>query len=589
MAFGGYRTLIDLIADGMAVNAATANRPLVELQGNVDYVKDLLESALLGSTVFARNRTVAEETMPGQAVYYNAASQRFEPALAAVVADTEGRLVTSPSSYVWGLIYRKWSATRADVLLQGLAAFDLSAALESGQVLSPGLYYLSAQSAGRLTRNPPALRVPVALVAGQTASSGAGYWEVYVRPDLRDALESHHHYRFELRCILATTGSEEGWLPATHAIFGGKAPAGAVYGYNVGATRWAHLWPPLPPESAYLEWNRGETASVLGTGVPSGNAPGDLVRFDAYGIWWMSDCVEMRPFAPAASLSLSLSAGACPHVLQMKMVLYFSRPSFWSNYESVRSLHATPGLFVRCYGTEDAASTGHLQVGIDLASLVGANDQAGSLAFKSVSGNRLHLGRVVEGIRAGSSNVQLTSDLGSVGANGIAQGVVTISVDTGVEGAELPVQTVRLDGVTEEYHQGVIALGFPAGIACEVRSRLRVPAKAPLPVGTRLKLRFRLLGRAAGTLNTGALTLSVRRIAQPTSLGVPVLLPIGDTSVALPLNVTYTASDQYCDVESDPFDIAAGDVVLFTLARPGMDVYGADLLLLQEYGILVAS
>jgi hypothetical protein len=153
------------------------------------------------------------------------------------------------------------------------------------------------------------------------------------------------------------------------------------------------------------------------------------------------------------------------------MTLYFSRPTFWSADTAVLSLHVANGtpLDVYCQSDMLDATTGHLEIDLDVEALVATDDDtAGATVLKGVYGKTLTRGPVVEGIKAGSANVSLTSDLGALPESGVAQGIVTISVDSSVSGAELAVQTVRVDGVTDELYEDVIALAFPC------RPRLRV-------------------------------------------------------------------------------------------------------------------
>jgi len=575
-----YHTLIRMIADGMAVNAAAANAPLAQLQGNIDYLKELLEAALTGSTVFARDRTVDADVRVGQAVYYNGTTQQFEKAQAGVTTDSQGELVTTSATHVWGLVYRKLNATKADVLLHGLAELSLADAVDGD--VEAGLYYLSLSAPGMLTRQQQPVPVPVCLVAGPGET--AGTYEVYVNSDFRDALDAHRHYRVELVCQQAADESEEGWLAADHAAFADNAPVGAVYGYNLAASSLAGLWPPIPVSNAYLEWHRGEDKWLMGMGVPAGSDPGNLVVFDTNGIWWLSDCDGDVPWVAEDSLS---GAVGCPRQPYMRMILWFTRPVFWTSNTAVLSMRARAGsgLVITCAGTDDEAATGHLEIDLDLDLLSDETDQAGHLVFKSLADNQFQRGPVVEGIKAGTSNVALATPLG-IPDDGVYQGVVTISVDSELGGTEFPVRTIRLDGVTEEFHEEVIALGFPAAISSEFRGQVCVPAKTALPAGTQMKLRFRLLGRAAGAIPGDLFTLTYRRIPKPSAMLTAASLPLVDTAITLDTGITLTAADQYFDVESGAFDVLAGDIVLFTLARGATDGYAAEVHVLQEHGVL---
>ncbi len=73
---GAYQSLIRLIQDGDDVDAETIDRVLAAITGNVDYVKQLLEQALLGQALFARCQTIEVDLQVGMAVYWNASNQR---------------------------------------------------------------------------------------------------------------------------------------------------------------------------------------------------------------------------------------------------------------------------------------------------------------------------------------------------------------------------------------------------------------------------------------------------------------------------------------------------------------------------------
>ena len=92
-----------------------------------------------------------------------------------------------------------------------------------------------------------------------------------VQPVQRDFLEDHIHYKVRLYAQPAGTNWSSspasrrrhpppvdtpdptlpGWLPADHAIFNGRAPTGAVFGYNLAThPQLARIFPPIPPIGA---------------------------------------------------------------------------------------------------------------------------------------------------------------------------------------------------------------------------------------------------------------------------------------------------------------------------------------------------
>lgn len=605
----GFIEVLKLVRDGELVRAAITNRATSQNDQNIRYLRELFEAAMLGETVFARDRTIEKDAKEGMAVFYDSVSQRFERAQGAVVVNDNGYLETSASTQVWGIIYRKLNETKADILLHGTADVDLSEAIDGTP--EPGkVYFLSNVAKGKLDLQRPPVGVTV-LQVGQANANGTH--NVYVNTKFHDLLESHRHYKFSLvpepagtttpptpgerHVITAADDAVEGWLPADHATFGGKAPPGAAFGYNIAVSKLYHLWPPLPVEGAYLEWNKGEDKDLLGMGVPLGADQLCVINRD--GIWWMSDCYGDVPWPTAytgtESVSDSESVIECPRLLFPQLTLWFTKPIFQTTGSCVLSLTAATnsGLSLVCVDTGEPASTGHLLIDLDLSLIVASDTEPGHLAFKTLdSQGRIRRGPVVESIKAGSGNVTLSSNVDPVA--GKYYGNVVITVDLELEGKEIAVDTVRLDGAEEEFYEDTIALGFRNGVRSSFRGRINVPVGLSLPTGTKLKLRFWLLNRSTLDVPASLFSLSYRRVPAPSALVTPTSLPTSAAEVVLTALPTATVgvsstANQYFTVESDSFDILAGDTILFTLTRAGdTDGYSGNLHLLRQRGIYVA-
>ena len=254
---------IKYIQEGEPVSPGTPNRPLRQLDQNINYLWSLIEAANLGSTVYAREQTVENEAELGMPVYWNSANSRFERGLAGTESDLNtGYIQTSASSQIWGIVAEKHEANLADILLFGYAKVDISAATGDSGTVPAGLYYLSGRTQGGLATQKPPISIPV------LRADGAG--SVFVNPTFMDALQNHQHYKFDLTMLPAgdttppATGAVHtitspdstlsGWLPADDAVFEGNAPAGAKFGYNLSADfALDNAWPPLPLESASIE------------------------------------------------------------------------------------------------------------------------------------------------------------------------------------------------------------------------------------------------------------------------------------------------------------------------------------------------
>lgn len=325
--------------DGEPVDARTSGRAGRALEQRTAYLKARLEALEGGQAVVLWEQTVAEDVRVGMPVYFDPANARFDKALAAVDTDAAGVLAGAATADVVGVVSYKHNATLADVVVAGRAVIDLTES--AGAAAAGGRYFLSGREAGKLTLQRPGVSVPVLVAAGADDV-------VYVNPQLRDLADSHLHFKIDLytqpagelsppeaggrHTIADPDPNDPGWLPAGHEAFGGAAPAGAKFGYNLAQhPELERLWPPLPAEAAALVLFRAEDG---GYGVELPLGPGGVAVVDEAGLWWMSDCNGDVPWAAdlntAPSLSSSLvssSVGAddCPRRPARRLVLTFAK------------------------------------------------------------------------------------------------------------------------------------------------------------------------------------------------------------------------------------------------------------------------
>jgi hypothetical protein len=417
------------------------------------------------------------------------------------------------------------------------------------------------------------------------------------------------HYKFDLVCAPAGTYTEPaagnrhvitladstlpGWLPAGDPIFNGRAPLGAMFGYNLSAhTALKNVWPPIPVTEAYLEWDRGNATGS--NGINLGAAEACII--DRNGIWWMSNCYNDVPWptaynSPGFSLSLSDPPDAeCPRRQQMSMRVWFTKPSFATDATVVTSLTALdPRLIVTCVdGTP--ASVGALNIDLDL-NFVSTAGNTGYQVLKEIEGNSFKQGPVCEGLYTSSSAVTLASPSrrrlisGNNSSPWLYQGPVEISV-VPTESREIEVQLIRLDGVEEQFYEDVTYLGFPASTATSIRCKLHVPSSTGFasPV---ISLKLRILGRSAGTLP--ALTVTARRLPKP-SAGSSLALPLtaSEFAVTIVTTATLSSSNRYIEVASTAFAVVNGYTLLFTVQR-NSDAYAGEVGILQMTGILTTA
>lgn len=601
-----FENFLRLIAEAAPVRAGEVNRPLRQLDQNAKHIWDAFQAAATGSTVYSRRVTVEAEAKVGMAVYMDATAQSFKRGLAfAEVDNTTGVVSTSPSSQIWGVVAVKHNATLADILLFGIADIDISQATTDGAPAA-GVYYLSGASPGKLLRQKP----PVSVAVLRRTTDG----KVFVQPQFVDHLDRHSHYQYKLVCEPAGTHSQPtedglhvitdansllpGWLPADHIAFDGKAPPGAVFGYNLSAhPSLQNAWPPVPLSNAELLWNKALSIDVGFTGVPIGTD--GLAVLDQNGIWWMSNCFGDVPwpldFDSTNSLSYSDSIGAeCPRQNTMAMTLYFTRVNFSTDSTVVLSLRSSDArLRIRCYGDPNkASSTGHLDLSLDLNFAVN-NDKTGYLALKNFDPDTgaFDRGPVTEGVFALSDNVNISGTVSGLRtiasiSRTVYQGLIGISVDPS-DTKELDVQLVRLDGVEEARYNDppIMYLEFPADDETEFRGKIHVPADLSI-VSPELRLRFWILGRAAGTLPQ--LEFSYVLLDMPTSVltAAEDLDDFSETSLTCVTVATLTNSNQYVIAESDTIEVVPGQTLYFTVRRLAADGYVSDVGVLRQSGVI---
>ena len=600
---------IKFIKEGEPVSPGTPNRPLQQLDQNIQYLWELITAAELGSTVYARQQTVVSTIEAGQPVYLNATTQRFEPAYAATETDdVTGYLTVSDQSQVWGIVAEKHNATLADILLFGYVTVDISAAIATSELngdgsVPAGTWYLSGSGVGQLTKQQPPVSVPVL----KTDTAGG----VFVNPKFVDFLENHRHYVFDLEMtpagevtppavggthtITNADSLQIGWLPAGDAIFEGNAPAVAKFGYNLSQNPdLNNIYPPIPLQSASMQMQRPSIwDSALERKWYGQQLMDDLVIIDRNGIWWMSDCYDEVPWATDldTSSSASMSVGDCdPEGKEYVLKLYYTRVNFATDNTIVRSLKSVDDrLVITCAGKDSAASTGDLEIDLDLTLMIGDQDLPGYIVFKSFNAttNTFQLGPVTEGVYATSSNVLLTSPLQTI-VNGETRyhGPVGLGVVSQAS-QELSSQLVRLDGVTEENYP-VLYLGMPNDDTTSYIVKFEVPSDAP--ANSEFSFRPRIIGRAAGTLPQ--LTVSYYKATRPVAgLTTPILVTQTYVSMTIVTIATLAAANEAVEATSTAIAVDPGDIVYVKVERTPEDVsdtYSGELGIMQQVGVLTS-
>ena len=590
-----YNPSIRAVQSGDLVSPGSVNTSVDSLLQNTDYLREWLRLASIGEALFAHEQPVDVSLLVGNPVYWNAASSKFMPAAADTTIDSlTGEYRLAITSQYWGVVAVKQHADQANILLVGRCELDLTNAVVSGESPEPGTYYLSS-TPGRLTRFPQGLSIPVLEYDGASA--------VFMRAS-ESRVDGHRHFAVELTCLPAGEHTPPifagphvidnpdsdlpGWLPADHEVFAGRAPAGAVFGYNISADyRLSKLWPPLPVANSYLDWDRGTTSVEGFEGVPTGTYGKAIL--DNNGIWWLTDSNDSVPWPTnydSDNPPDGPQAGSDPPPNPMRMIAWFTKLNIGSGVKLVTSLMSNdPRISIRCLGTGLPGTTGDLELLLDMGWSISTDSEQGSLVFKTMEDGHIRRGRVVEGIWSRNENVQLSGDShGMLTPQGpdVYQGMVEINVQP-TELRELSAQLVYLNGVSEESYPAPY-LQFNPQFASSLTCRHDVPDDSP--VSGILQIRLRLLGRSAGTLP--ALTMTYRRLSRPADgLQLPASVPMEDTAVAIDTEATLSSADTMVEAISDSIAVSRGDIVLVTISRdPEQDGGYSQVGIVQQLGIL---
>lgn len=623
---GNWLHNIKHVTPGEPVAAGIVSRPDRTLEDRTDYLKDRLDAAALGQVLIDSNAPICSEVLPGQPVYWNWVTHKYEKALAAVETDTESTaLVMLPSSDCIGICLTKRASGSGDIVLRGIVNIPEITNAIDGPV-EPGRYYLSAEEPGKLVKQRPAITISVCHVQGPKDSCST-VPRVVVMPQIRDLVDEHTHYRFELFTVQAADADEPGWLPANDPVFEGRAPNGAVFGYNLSQHQTlSNVWPPIPLQSVAMLWDKGVN-SIGATEIPLGS--NGLAVCDTNGIWWMSDCEDDVPWVTTTSTSNLVTEpdpppeGECPGADEMRMSVVYLRMLVGNDRRIVSSLvkevdEATntattptpasasvtsPISITNCVGSP--ASTGDLQLNLDLQ--VAAAEALGGQALKGVvNRHQLTRGWITEGVFTLSNQISLTGsrgeprtltaaekdlfDLTTTDPITLHQGLVKIDYTDQLVEREISPQIIRLGDTVERLYMDIPYLGFPGGQASLLRLRFNVPG-SNLGDNLKMKIRVQLFGRD-GTQSQQkvlpSLYMTRRILAKPPASAVNGLQLLTNDD---PLDFDSSASlfiDRAIERDSAEFSVSEGDTVLVTIGRVEDNVYG-EIGVLRVTGIVYSA
>ena len=638
---GNWLHNIKHVNPGEPVQAGIVSRPDRTLEERTDYLKDRLDASALGQVLVDSGATICSDVLPGQPVYWNWVEHRYEKALAAVAADNETQtLVVQPSSDCVGICVAKRSETLGDIVLRGIVNIPELQNAIAGPI-TPGRYYLSATDPGKLVKQKPAVTVSVCHVQGPKDTC-SDVPRVVVMPHIRDFIDEHTHYRFDLIAqpagtistannqlvITAPNAELPGWLPASHSVFNGKAPNGALFGYNLSQhSALANVWPPLPIQSVAMLWDKGAD-HVGATEIPLGR--NGLAVCDTNGIWWMSNCVGDVPWPEIVFTEEDPPpVGECPRnetlrvsVVYLRMLVGNDRKLVTSIVKDVAAADAAATTTTPVAATVNSpiavtncadllASTGDLQLNLDLQ--IAAAEALGGQAVKGVvNRHQLTRGWVAEGVFTTSNQISITGSRGTprnlttgekqqfnlttTSPIALQQGILKIEYTDQLVEREISPQIIRLSDTVERLYMDIPYLGFPGSQAALLRLRFNVPGNN-LGDNLRMKIRVQLFGRD-GTQSLRKVMPSLymtRRILKSPLLTATDGLNLPTTDTLLNFNSSANLFiDRAITRDSDPFGddendrVEEGDTVLVTLGRTEDNVYG-EIGVLRITGIVYSA
>lgn len=593
MSVGSWNAVRKII-DGMKVDAANTNPPLNDLEQRDEFLLMLINALHLGECVYSWSEPIQTGMQVGTVVYYDADTKVFRPAIKALTSD--GKL--APSSFAVGVLVAVKNANVGDLVLYGKVKLDVVSMIEAAD--QSGVRYVSSATPGMASTTAGSFQLPI------------GYWRadekvLLFHPASAGVDNGHSHHKFELVAQAAGTVSENylqphvitaadparaGWLPASHAVFGGLAPAGAKFGYNMAKhPELLAAYPPIPIESAYV--------MLYLNGCGTSRAPGDIVQVTPTGIWWMRDDWGWAPWAMDASsvfveeppeisdpdipwnpppVDLQYGHGymgvrnPCP----VRIFLWYDGPAHGTEGGVTTSLKAkegTPYIITDCEGKP--ASTGDLVLDFDL-DLVAEEGEITGQAVGGVRDNRLIINPSVASVISESAALTITSE--HTNPDGSHSGSLKINFKDPGQSVELDTALFALEHAEQGSYQNLFFLTLPANIASGVRGRMDLPYRN-VSADMRIKLEMTVFASAAGT--PPALNLSYRRMRRPAD-GASLVAPNSSAELSLPALAlssgigSLSRPNSYFVAASEAFSASAGDVVYFFIRR-AVDSYAGNI------------
>jgi hypothetical protein len=602
---------VRLIQSGEPVTPEVANRPIQDLMQHLSLLTNKVEAITDTANNTLYDCPLDEDVCVGAPVYLNTAKGTFSRARVSTSVEAN-RIVPDDCCYVLGIVAKKTSKLVGNICLNGVVDIDFGEggnqdAYEDYTTL--GIRYLSTL-AGRASSRAPAIAVPIAFVLATNNSEYKA--TVLVSVNLDRVLQGHSHYRFLMKArpsgnnvqgskaITEINANMEGWLPVVFP--NSNAPANAKYYYNHKFSEInAHI-PILTPSAFKLYWSQFSNAydplPVIG------EVPKELYEVTADGIWWLSDeylpwymrCAWHKVVNTTTGQEESVpNSPASP--VPMSMLASYTEISYGTDEAVVTSLQtpAGSGLSIVNPRTGELAIRGDLLIDLDLNQNRASENFIGSRTLKyigegyrnsadtdDVTGdgivkNGWFFGPVVESFEVDSVFDTVESLNCTYTADNRPSGNILLRTGNSWGKLPLPVQSVHLDQMRDQFLGGMIAIAFMNNQRSGFSGNVYIPKFNRLHEN--IRLRFTLVGGAVGTVNdedfSGKYVViddAVCNAELATSLGIkiPSLCdPAGDDGCILNFDFETAIPEPYSyfTICSEPILVTSGSMVWFSLHK----------------------
>lgn len=210
-----WKSVVEQIKNGESVDESVSNRALVALSERTEWLKARIEQLDTTSGRVSLSSVPIDPTVSGgDWVYHDPVDDVYKGAVAGLEWDDSLKTyVPTTSSLVCGLVVDKISPVLAVILVLGAGVnlpgepdiANMDSLMQEGESFTPGRCFLSSTSRGKMTRFPSgAPLIPLGIFDTENST---------IRPDIRDAFDSHYHRRFELHAMPAGSNNllETGW------------------------------------------------------------------------------------------------------------------------------------------------------------------------------------------------------------------------------------------------------------------------------------------------------------------------------------------------------------------------------------------